>query len=191
MNESGRSQENEAVDTELLVQQRRVTRLLPPATKQRASVAVEGLERRMRSSDPPSDLRKAALRAVKGQFEELSRSDGEVVAFYALAESAKHLDDEIARIKTCIEVIRQVAQKFHEIIYDLSGLDGCGTVTIGALKSLLVDLKGKPDVMNGISEMMSLRLQIAMDRRSKVVETVSNIMKKISTAQDVLIQNIK
>jgi hypothetical protein len=188
MNESDRWQENEAVDTEFLVQQRRVTRLLPPATKQRASVAVEGLERRMRSSDPPSDLRKAALRAAKAQFEKLSRSDGEVLAFYVLAESAKHLDDEIARITTCIKVIRQVAKKFHEIIYDLSG---CDTVTIRGLRSLLDDLKGKLDGMNEMSEMTSLRLQMTMDRRSKFISSLSQMMKKISTTQDILIQNIK
>lgn len=188
MNESDKWQENEAVDTELLVQQRRVTRLLPPATKQRASVAVEGLERRIRSSDPPSNLRKAALRAVKAQFEKLSRSDGEVLAFYVLAESAKHLDDEITRITTCIEVIRQVAQKFHEIIYDLSG---CDTVTIRGLRSLLVDLKGKLEEMRGIREKTSLRLQIAMERRSKVIQTLSNIVKKISTTHDIIVQNIK
>ncbi len=44
---------------------------------------------------------------------------------------------------------------------------------------------------SGISQEMSLSLQITMDRRSKVTQTLSNIMKKISTTQDVLVQNIK
>ncbi len=66
-----------------------------------------------------------------------------------------------------------------------------GGVTIGGLKNLLDDLKGKLDGMNEMSEMTSLRLQMTMDRRSKFISTLSQTMKKISTTQDILVQNIK
>lgn len=62
---------------------------------------------------------------------------------------------------------------------------------IEQLKSIQGDLKGKLDGMNEISEMASLRLQMMMDRRSKFISTLSNIMKKISTTQDTLVQNLK
>jgi putative addiction module CopG family antidote len=52
-------------------------------------------------------------------------------------------------------------------------------------------LKDQLDSMSEMSEMTSLRLQMAMDRRSKFIETLSNIMKKISTTGDTLIQNLK
>ncbi|MBL0131266.1 MAG: hypothetical protein IPP43_09260 [Chitinophagaceae bacterium] len=45
--------------------------------------------------------------------------------------------------------------------------------------------------MNGLSEMSSIRLQMTMDRRSKIISTLSNIMKKISKTQDSIIQNLK
>jgi hypothetical protein len=64
-------------------------------------------------------------------------------------------------------------------------------VTIQGLKSLLDDLKGKLDGMNEMSEMTSLRLQMTMDRRSKFISTLSNIMKKVGTTQETLVQNIK
>ena len=64
-------------------------------------------------------------------------------------------------------------------------------MTVQGLKSLLDDLKGKLDGMNEMSEMTSLRLQMTMDRRSKFIETLSNIMKKIGTTQDTLTQNLK
>ncbi len=64
-------------------------------------------------------------------------------------------------------------------------------VTIDSLKSLLDDLKGKLDGMNEMSEMTSLRLQMTMDRRSKFISTLSNILKKISSTQDLLVQNLK
>jgi len=47
------------------------------------------------------------------------------------------------------------------------------------------------DSMNEMSERISLRLQMAMDRRSKFISTLSQMMKKISTTQDILVQNLK
>jgi len=64
-------------------------------------------------------------------------------------------------------------------------------VTIEGLKALRDDLKGKLDGMNEMSEMTSLRLQLTMDRRSKIIQTLSQMMRKISTTQDILVQNIK
>jgi len=63
--------------------------------------------------------------------------------------------------------------------------------TIQGLKFLLNDLKGRLDGMNEMSEMTSLRLQMTMDRRSKFIQTLSNIMKKMGTTQDTLSQNLK
>ena len=56
---------------------------------------------------------------------------------------------------------------------------------------LLGDMKRRLDEMNEISEMTSLRLQMLMDRRSKFLQTLSNIMKKISSTQDALVENLK
>ncbi|MBE3112835.1 MAG: hypothetical protein IMZ46_20380 [Acidobacteria bacterium] len=64
-------------------------------------------------------------------------------------------------------------------------------LTVSGLKSLLDDLQGNLDGMNEISEMTSLRLQMTMDRRSKFIQTLSNMMKKIGTTQETLAQNIK
>jgi hypothetical protein len=52
-------------------------------------------------------------------------------------------------------------------------------------------LKDQLDSMSEMSEMTSLRLQMAIDRRFKLLETLSNIMRKISTTADSLVQNLK
>ncbi len=52
-------------------------------------------------------------------------------------------------------------------------------------------LKDQLDNLSEMSEMTSLRLQLAMDRRSKLMQTLSNIMKKISSTDDALAQNLK
>ena len=59
------------------------------------------------------------------------------------------------------------------------------------IKQVQDSLKSKLDSMNEMSEMTSMRLQMAMDRRSKFVSTLSNIMKKISQTEDSIIQNMK
>ena len=59
------------------------------------------------------------------------------------------------------------------------------------LESLFEDLNSRLDSMNEMSEETSLRLQMTMDRRSKFVSTLSNILKKISSTQDTLVQNLK
>lgn len=61
-------------------------------------------------------------------------------------------------------------------------------VEIGQLKKELTD---KLDSMNEVGEMESLRLQMAMDRRSKMMNALSNIQKKISDTQNSIIQNLK
>ncbi len=45
--------------------------------------------------------------------------------------------------------------------------------------------------MDSMSEMDSLRLLMTVDRRSKYISTLSQIMKEISSTQDTLVQNIK
>ncbi len=59
------------------------------------------------------------------------------------------------------------------------------------LLSVPDELKGKLDGMNEMSEMTSLRLQMMMERRSTFISTLRNIMKKIATTQESLVQNIK
>lgn len=64
-------------------------------------------------------------------------------------------------------------------------------VSASEIKEVQDSLKSKLDDMNEMSEMTSLRLQMMMDRRSKSISTLSNIMKKISGTQDSIIQNMK
>jgi hypothetical protein len=52
-------------------------------------------------------------------------------------------------------------------------------------------LKQTADSMSEMSETESLRLQMAMDRRSKFMATLSNILKKIAETNDSVVQNLK
>lgn len=59
------------------------------------------------------------------------------------------------------------------------------------LDSQIDQLKGDLDSMSEMGEMESLRLQMAMDRMSKMMSTLSNLLKKISDTSQSITQNIK
>ena len=52
-------------------------------------------------------------------------------------------------------------------------------------------IDNKLDSMSEMGEMESLRLQMAMDRLSKMMSTLSNLLKKISDTSSAITQNIK
>jgi hypothetical protein len=59
------------------------------------------------------------------------------------------------------------------------------------LKAIQQNLSGDLNSMNEISEMTSMSLQMAMDRRSKFIETLSNVLKAIDDTQAQIVQNMK
>ncbi len=63
--------------------------------------------------------------------------------------------------------------------------------TIQQLRALQAELKGNLDAMGEMGEMQSRRMQMIMERRDKAMSTLSNIMRKISTTQETLVQNLK
>jgi hypothetical protein len=64
-------------------------------------------------------------------------------------------------------------------------------VTKAEIDKLLVEMNQKTDNMSEMGEMESLRLQMAMDRLSKTMSTLSNLMKKMNDTQSTITQNLK
>jgi putative addiction module CopG family antidote len=71
---------------------------------------------------------------------------------------------------------------------DLAG----GRLTrVEQLDCIVAELEGKLDSLSELSELDMLRLQMMMDRRSKFLEMLSNMMKKIGETQAAIVQNLK
>lgn len=64
-------------------------------------------------------------------------------------------------------------------------------MNLAELDKYVEDMEHKMATLSGLSEELSLKLQLLMDRRSKIIQTLSNMLKKISQTSDVLISNIK
>ncbi len=62
---------------------------------------------------------------------------------------------------------------------------------VSMLESIRDDLRDRLDNLSEMSEMDSLRLQMTMDRRSKFMQTLSNLLKKISETSQSITQNLK
>lgn len=59
------------------------------------------------------------------------------------------------------------------------------------LENLQFQLNQNLESMNELSDMTSMRLQMTMDRRSKFIQTLSNIEKKITDTSSAIVQNMK
>jgi hypothetical protein len=59
------------------------------------------------------------------------------------------------------------------------------------LKAIQQDLSGDLNSMNEMSEMTSMALQMAMDRRSKFLEALSNVLKSFNDTQQQIVANMK
>jgi hypothetical protein len=63
--------------------------------------------------------------------------------------------------------------------------------TYADLNAAKIDIKSNLDSLSEMGETESMRLQMAMDRQSKMMATLSNILKKMSDTNDSIVQNIK
>ena len=93
------------------------------------------------------------------------------------------LPTKISRIENLPEVTVAVRIE-KEQISSFSDELGQFRLDMNELDTILTQL-GRMDEMSEISEELSLKLQMAMDRRSKFISTLSQIMKKISETQDI------
>ena len=227
-------------------QNQRVTRLLSPATRQKAERAKKTFQQRMFLSAGEVDCYREAYKAVQSEFGHLSSTDMEVLMYPIIYDTLqdtekdmKDLSGESGKLNRAkLKLRRQISETRQQtatseskpqrnldiqtvkkpvkpqvtvyhfksqpemkkttylgITYpktpEVPELPDTDKLTTAGLKAILDDLEGKLDGINEMSELTALRLQMTMDRRSKFISTLSRMMKKISTTQDTLVQNIK
>jgi hypothetical protein len=66
-----------------------------------------------------------------------------------------------------------------------------GKLTYADLRTLPAQIQNSLDSLNDIGQAQQMKLQMLMDQRSKLIETMSNLMKSISDTNSTIIQNIK
>jgi hypothetical protein len=130
-----------------------------------------------------AQLRNLIAKVQRDVAANIGASDGQ------LSFGAGGLGDEQSYHDAPVAVADAQSGGVRDVPTDLS--PGDPVTTEAQLVAIRDDLQGQLDSMNEMSEMTSMRLQMAMDRRSKFVETLSNIMKKIDSTQETIVQNLK
>ena len=52
-------------------------------------------------------------------------------------------------------------------------------------------VEGKPDELNELNEGLAIRMQMTMDRYSRSISTLSNLLKAINKTAEEIVQNMK
>ena len=127
--------------------------------------------------------------------------EGDIEAIAFLVTLASHsAQDDLRAVMKQVKAITAQKNKAREALKlrpdrgldRLSVTSVISAVATKAEMSAVVDqMKADLDAMSELGETESLRLQMAMDRMSKMMSTLSNILKKISCTASQITQNLK
>jgi len=85
-----------------------------------------------------------------------------------------------------------IARQEVERVFERPTESQADLLTLAVLAGLNQEVaSGRFDQLGDLDEMAQLRLQMAMDRRSKMMSTLSNLMKKLADTSAALVQNLK
>jgi hypothetical protein len=131
-----------------------------------------------------------------------SPADGDIMAlaFLVMMASAKSAREDLKAIMSQIKAINDAKQAWREamgIANKAAAADSdalfqlLATFYIDGVTSEVDAIRGDLDSMSEMGEMESLRLQMAMDRLSKLMSTLSNLLKRLACTASKITQNLK
>lgn len=160
-------------------EQAAVTKIHDQIAVKLAPTAKQKLHQVAHSVIGPANAGDAARLGVTTAFREASLGENDIntLTIFVLAEAAKSTDNEINSLTNKVAKINQQKASLRQ--------------TANAEEKTKETLKNKLDSLNEMGEMESLRLQMAMDRMSKMMQTLSNLLKKTSDTASSIVQNLK
>jgi hypothetical protein len=142
---------------------------------------------------------KPASGRVPGAKPDIENGDIEALAFLVLMQAAKSAQDDL---KAIMEGVKEVNRAKAAMRDELQQRKRTALDFDAILQLMLVvyakqheeeaeELLSSVDSMSEMGEMESLRMQMAMDRMSKMMSTLSNLLKKMSDTNSQIVQNLK
>lgn len=111
------------------------------------------------------------------------------VLFLVMMQAAKSAQEDLKSIMAGVKAIN--AARNCKTYGCVEAMKATAEYDKATLDSVRKRMKGKMESLAKMSEMEALRLQMAMDRMSKLMTTLSNVLKKISSTTGTVIQNLK
>jgi hypothetical protein len=111
----------------------------------------------------------------------------------------RHLPGFRVDIATSLKLLKPSVEELPELKDAIGELMPIGVapltltkpVTGSSVANAVSTLQNDLDSDNEISEMTSMQLQMLMDTRSKLLQTLSNIMRTITETEEAIVQNLK
>ena len=148
-----------------------------------AVARVEEIDRVVRKLDPAVRSEAFSVLARFTLAPTPAGSDIEELVQLVLSLAARAAEDDLREILAEVEKINAQKKRLRELV-DRLGQES--DQLVGSLRAQYRDLFDASD-----AELQSLQLQMAIDRLSKLLETLANILKKVSDTDSSIIQNIK
>ena len=111
------------------------------------------------------------------------------LVFIVLMQATEDADADLRLIMEEVKQRNQRLCRWRELLAKLETHRASGDGEL--LRSASAVIAGQVDSFSDMAEQMQLRLQMAMDRRSKFIDALSNLMKKQSDTANALVSNLK
>ena len=147
-----------------------------------AVAQVEEIDRVVRKLDPAVRAQAFSLLAAHALAPSGAGQDIEELVQLVLSLTAQEAEDDLREILQEVERVNAQKQRLRELV-DRLGQES--DELAARLRSEYCDL------LDENAELMQLQLQMKMDRLSRLLQTWSNILKKMSDTESGIIGNIK
>lgn len=129
----------------------------------------------------------------------LPEGDIAALAFIVMIEASKSAQEDLRAIMAEVKALGDAKRRARKLLGEKAAkaatldadtaLQFAAVLSAAELRRELVELLG--DDLEAQGELAQLRLQMMMDRVSKMMTTLSNILKKLAETQAAIVQNLK
>ena len=116
-------------------------------------------------------------------------ADIEALVLDVMLQASRDADEDLRAIVAEMQAQVAARRRQRELVCRLARERA--DLAAGEAAAIRDDVTDQLDALSELSELTSLRLQMAMDRRSKFIEALSNLLKKISDTEDSIVTNLK
>jgi hypothetical protein len=171
----------------------RLTAAASDATKAKLQPAVAKVQMRAAATLPPEerlDLLVDAKDAVYASFGKLPDSDIEALTYLVLMEASKSAREDLKSVMASVKAINDAKRCLRKktCVGQVKARKDLSAAQIDVIVHAMTESK---DALSELGETESLRLQMAMDRMSKLMSTLSNLQKKMADTSATVISNLK
>lgn len=179
-------------DPALLREEAKRLAAIPAAQRTKIVAAAKVLRARLDQPVAPGTKAKGLeehAREVAASAGIQGESDITTLTFLVLMEASKSAREDLKQMMATTKAIR--AAKGCKTKECLAAMKPTSEFDKATLDAVLDRTKGKLDSLSEMDEMESVRLQMAMDRLSKMTSTLSNILKTMHDTAKGILQNLK